>query len=110
MLPVDVPVRLGDGVEIEHPAFALRLDELRRIGAKPLAVDAAVDDAVSDVDARRAELARHRLHDHAKPGLGGREVREAGPSAERAARAREEDRTATDRGEPPRRLAPDEEA
>src|SRR5205823_8897083 len=63
-----------------------------------------------DVDALRAELARHALREEAQAPFGGVESGEAGAGAQAARRAGEEDRAAAPRQHAPRRLTADEKA
>src|SRR5690242_11147006 len=97
MLPVDLPVGLGDRVDIEQAVRALLRAPLRETAVDPLAVDAAVDHDMRDMQALRPELARHGLRDGAQARLGGREGGETRPPAQAAAGAREDHRAAPER-------------
>src|SRR5262249_16862481 len=62
------------------------------LGARAaLLIDHAVDDDVSDVQATRAELARHALGERAQPELGHGKRSEAGAAADRAGGTGEDD-------------------
>src|SRR6185437_4514060 len=75
-----------------------------------IALDAAVDDHVRDVDALRPELARHRLHQQAQAALGGVEGGEPRPAAQRARGTGEDHRAAADGRQAAHRLAAEQEA
>ena len=110
MLRVQVPVRVGDGVRAEHAVLALLLLVLGHALVDLIAVDPAVDDAVGDVDALRAEVARHRLRDRAQPGLGRGEGGEGRPTADRRGCAGEDYGPAAVGQHAPRGLSPDQKA
>src|SRR5215471_397141 len=76
-LPMDLPVSLGDGVNVEEPILAALLDRFRSPAAQTLTVDSPIDDDMRDVDAVRAILSRHALRDHSQPGFRRGELRKA---------------------------------
>ncbi|ABA53620.1 hypothetical protein BURPS1710b_A2437 [Burkholderia pseudomallei 1710b] len=90
VLHVQLPVAVGDRVGRQQPVGARLRDALGRRAAQPLAVDAAVDHRVRDVNTARAELARERLGERAQPRLRRRERGERRAAAQRCGRAREQ--------------------
>src|SRR5262245_32922818 len=109
-LRVDLPVRLRDRVRRQHAVFAEPLLELRHAAVHLVAVDDAVDHDVRDVDALRAELARHAVGNCAQARLGRREGGEGGTRAQRGGGAREQDAAAAARQHATGGLAPGQEA
>src|SRR5262249_32413181 len=109
-LPMDLPVSLGDGVNVEEPILAALLDRFRSPAAQTLTVDSPVDDDMRDVDAVRAILSRHSLRDHPRPGFRRGEWRKAGLAAKAGGSPGEDHGAAAERNEPPRRLAADKKS
>ena len=73
-LTVNLPIDFGNRIDVQHAVLAALVDDLRSKCAQALAIDAAVDDYVRDMDALGSVFARHPLCDHARTGLGRREV------------------------------------
>src|ERR671919_1341042 len=68
-LAVNLPVDLGDRIDVQHAILAALFDYLRSKCAQALAIDAAVDDHVRDMDTLRSVFSRHALRDHAQTRL-----------------------------------------
>src|SRR3954467_10026274 len=68
-LGMDLPIDFRDRLDVQQPVFAALLDHLRRALAQALAIDAAVDHDMGDVNAGRPVLPRHALRDHPEPCL-----------------------------------------
>ena len=81
---MNVPVSLGDGVDAEQAVLAAFRDHGGEPLAQAIAVDAAIDHDMRDVDALRTVFARHTLRQHAQARLGRRKVRESGLAAHAA--------------------------
>src|SRR5215470_8816319 len=109
-LAMDVPKGFGDRVDPKQAVLAALLDPRRGELAEALAVDAAVDDDMCDMDAEPPVLPRHALCDHPQSRLGRGKMRVARLAAQAGRGAGEDDRAATERNEASGRLAPDEEA
>lgn len=60
-LGVQMPVTVGDGVDLQQSVRARIVDALGRCAAQSLAVDTSVDHDVRDMDAARPEFAREAL-------------------------------------------------
>ena len=56
LLHVQHVIGLGYGLDIEHAVRAALFDPLRREGQEPLAMDAAVNDDVGDMDVLRSKF------------------------------------------------------
>jgi hypothetical protein len=69
---VNLPIDFGNRIDVQHAVLAALVDDLSCTQA--LAVDAAVDDHVRDMDALGSVFSCHALCDHAQTGLGRREV------------------------------------
>src|SRR5712692_9698054 len=109
-LAMEVPVCLGYRFDAEQAVLASFADDFRATVTQAIAVDAAVDDGVCNMDAPWAVIARHALREHAQAGLGSGEMREAGLAAHAARRAGEQDRAASQRHQVARRLATHQES
>ena len=70
MLPVQMPIGVGDGIDIQQPISTPVDLELRRGGVQSFAVNAAIDDNMSDVNSKRSEFPRHRLSQRPQARLG----------------------------------------
>src|SRR5258708_2012822 len=105
-----LPVSLGNGVDAEQAVLTALRDHVRTIAPQSIAVNAAVDHDVRDVDALRAKFARHALCQHAQAGLGRCEVGESGFAAQAARCAGEQYRAAPQWNEPARRFPSHQEA
>src|SRR5258706_13800952 len=75
-LAMDLPVGLGDCVDAEQAVLAALLDDLGATAAQAVAVDAAIDHDMRDMETLRPELARPALREEAEPALHRRERRE----------------------------------
>ena len=109
-LAMDVPVVLDDRLDAQQPVGTGLLLAVGHARQQPLALDAAVDDDMGDMEALRPELARHRLDHEAQSALGGVEGGEARPAAQRARGAGEDHRAAAERRQAAHRLAGEQEA
>jgi hypothetical protein len=107
---VNLPIDFGNRIDVQHAILAALFDDLRSKCAQALAVDAAVDDHVRDMDALGSVFSRHALCDHAQTGLGRREVSIARLAAQACRGPGEDDRAAAERDESPRGFAPDQKA
>src|SRR5258708_29032138 len=96
---MDVPVILRDGVDAEEAVLAAVPHPRRAAAAQTVAVDAAVDHHMGDVNAGGAVFASHALRDHAQPSLGGREMRKSRLAADAGGGAGEYDGAAAERAE-----------
>src|SRR5262245_11969498 len=110
LLAMDIPIGLGDGLDAEQTVLATFLAQGRRPAEQPIAVDAAIDHHMRDVNPERPVLPRHALRDHAQAGLCGGEVRKARLAVQAGGGAGEDDRAAAERRKSPRRLAADQKA
>jgi hypothetical protein len=70
-LSVEAPEGVSDFVDLQHSLCASLLLDLRKLSIHLVAVDHSVDDDMPDVEALRAELARHSVRDRAMRRLGG---------------------------------------
>src|SRR5450830_1427038 len=77
MLQVQLPVCLGDGVDVEQSILATLRNRIRLARGQSGAVDAAIDDHMRNMQALRPEFSGHALTDHAQAGLGRSEVGKA---------------------------------
>src|ERR1700733_11709756 len=107
MLAMDLPIGFGDRVDPQQAGLALFGDTGGLRSAQTVAVDAAVYHRVRDVDALRAELARHALADHPQASLRRGKVAVGRLAPHAAGRA---GRCPAQRHQAPRGLPPDEEA
>ena len=107
---MDLPIGFGDRVDPQQAGLALFGDTGGLRSAQTVAVDAAVYHRVRDVDALRAELARHALADHPQAGLRRGKVAVGRLAPHAAGCASEEDGAPAQRHQAPRGLPPDEEA
>jgi hypothetical protein len=69
-LAVNLPIDLGDRIDVQHAILAALFDDCRSKCAQALAIDATVDDHVRGMDALRSVFARHTLRDHPQTCLG----------------------------------------
>src|SRR3981081_289644 len=106
---MDLPIGLGERADAEPAVLAAIPDRGRSPAAQAIAIDAAVDDDVRDMDAEWPVLARHALRDHPKAGLGGGEMRKPRLAADAGRSAGEHDRATAERHEPASRFLPDQE-
>src|SRR5689334_21116334 len=107
---MDLPVALGDRLDVQQPVLAALSDRFGTAAAQPLPIDAAVYHHMCHVQAQRAVLACHALRNGAQTGFGRSEMREARLAAEAGRGAREDDCAAAERDEAPRRFPPYQEA
>lgn len=61
MLAMQMPIRVGDGIDVQQPIGTALGLELRRSGVQPFAVNSAIDDNMADVNSKRSKFPRHRL-------------------------------------------------
>src|SRR6266702_4005143 len=73
-LPMDAPVGLSDCIGSEQAGLTLLGDPCRLQGTQAIAVDAAVDHRMRDMDSEWSEFARHTLTNHPQTCLRGGEV------------------------------------
>jgi hypothetical protein len=59
MLPMQMPIRVGDGIDIQQPIGTALDLEVRHGGGQPLAVNTAIDDNMADVNSKRSKFPRH---------------------------------------------------
>ncbi len=59
MLAIDVPISIGNRVDIQQSVLAARSLPLWRRSIQSFPVNAAIDDDMRDMNAERTELARH---------------------------------------------------
>jgi hypothetical protein len=93
-LRVQHPVAVGDVIGIQDAVAVLQRITLGEVAADELGVDGAIDHDVRDVNALRAQLARHRLGQRAQCHLCARESTKVGRAAQRCRRTGEDDRAA----------------
>src|SRR5258708_30516391 len=94
VLPMNLPVRLGDRLDVQHAVLAAVPGGVWPRAAQLLAVDAAVDDDMRNMEPLRPVLARHALRDHAQAGFRRGELRKARFAAQASRGAGEEHRAA----------------
>ena len=85
VLVVQHPIGVGDGGDVEHAVGAARFFQLRPQAQEALALDAAVDHDVADMNVLRPEFARHALRQRPQRRLGGYERGKIGLAAQRTA-------------------------
>ena len=61
MLPMQMPIRVGDGIDIQQPIGTALDLELRRGSTQLFAVNTSIDDNMTDVNSKRSKFPRHRL-------------------------------------------------
>src|SRR3546814_3885776 len=83
LLPVDEKGAVGDCFGPKEAIFAAFLEQMGEGTQQPVAVNAAVDDEMRDMDALRADLASETLRQGAHAGLGARKSTEQRLSADR---------------------------
>ena len=105
-----MPIGVGDCVHAEQAVLAALFLELRVARVEHVAVDAAVDDDMGDVNPLRPPVARHGLRQRAQRGLGRGERSERRAAFDRGGRAGEDERAASARDHAPAGLAPDQKA
>src|SRR5947209_12516758 len=71
LLLVDVPVGLGDCIDAEQSVLAALLQQARSTPKQTLAMYAAIDHGMRDMEPERPVFARHALRDHAQARFGG---------------------------------------
>src|SRR3546814_9258856 len=76
LLPVDEKGAVGDCFGPKEAIFAAFLEQMGEGTQQPVAVNAAVDDEMRDMDALRADLASETLRQGAHAGLGARKSTE----------------------------------
>ena len=84
LLRVQVPVIVDDGLDLEQAVGTDLLQPVGHARQETVALDAAIDDDVCDVNALRAEFAGHGLNHQAQAALRRIERRELRPAAQRA--------------------------
>ena len=75
---MNLPVRFGNGFNVEQPVLAAPADDFGAAATQTLAIDSAVNYDVRDMDSERPVFVRHALGDHAQAGLGSGELRVTG--------------------------------
>ena len=103
-----MPIGVGDGVHAEQAVLAALFLELRVARIEHIAVDAAVDDDVGDVNPLRPPVARHGLRQRAQRGLGRGERSERRAAFDRGRCAGEDERAAAARDHTPAGFTPDQ--
>src|SRR5882724_12514460 len=101
MLPMKLPVGLGNRIDVQQSVGAAFDSELRRGRVEFLAIDAAVDDDMGDVNSERTEFARHRLRQRTKRSLAGCERREGRLPSQARGSAGKDDGTVARRRQSP---------
>src|ERR1700681_4631698 len=109
-LPMNLPVRFGNGFNVEQPVLPALADGFGAAATQTLAVDTAVNQDVRHMDSGRPVFARHALRDHAQAGLGSGELRVTGLASKARGCAGEDHRSAAERNQTPRRFTPHEKA
>ena len=61
MLAMQMPIRVGDGIDIQQPIGTALDLEMRHSGVQLFAVNAAIDDNMADVNSEWSKFPRHRL-------------------------------------------------
>ena len=84
VLAMKMPVAVGDRLDVQKTVGAGLFLAIGHARQQALALDAAVDDDMRDVDALRTKLARHRLDQQPQAALGGIERRESRPASQRS--------------------------
>src|SRR6266702_1552784 len=97
VLMVQHPIGIGDGGDVEEAVRATRILQFRPQAEQAIALDAAVDDDVPDMDSLRPEFARHALGERTQRRLGRGKRRKIGLAAQRCACAGENQRAAAAR-------------
>src|SRR5262249_48530774 len=106
-LPMQLPIGFGDRLDAEQAVLAALFDDARQTRAQSVAVDAAVNHPVRDMQSVRPILPCHALRDRAQSGFGGGEMRKARLAAQARRSAGEDQCAAPQRHEAARRLASD---
>src|SRR3546814_20002118 len=101
LLPVDEKGAVGDCFGPKEAIFAAFLEQMGEGTQQPVAVNAAVDDEMRDMDALRADLASETLRQGAHDGLGSRKSTEPRLSAARPRCAAQEQCSGPARTQPP---------
>src|SRR5215471_8912753 len=104
------PIDVSDRIDAKQAILSAFFDQGRHSIADAIAIDGAIHHHVCDMDAQRPVLARHALRNHAKAGLGGREMRESRLAAQACGSAGEDNGAAPEGDEPARRLATNQKA
>src|SRR5262249_9843303 len=110
LLAMDLPIGIGDRIEAKHTALPARFGEIRLTAQQPIALDSAVDHDMGDVNSDRPELPRHALRNQPQARLGSGELRETRLAAQASGRPGEDHGSASERHEPARGLAADQES
>src|SRR6516165_8632911 len=107
---MDVPIGVSDRLDAKQPVLATFIDQCRHPIAQPIAIDAAVDHDVCDVNAERPVFPSHALRDHPQPRFRSGKLRKARLASQAGRRAGEDDRAAAERNQSARRLAANQKA
>src|SRR5271157_3653280 len=89
MLPMDLPIGLGDSVNVEEPVFFPFLIHLWPSLSEAFPIYAAVDDRMRNMNSERAKFSRHALTNHSQAGFGRRELGKTWFAAQARGGARE---------------------
>lgn len=110
MLAVNLPIGLGDSVDVEEPVISPFAEHLRPGFSEAFAIYATVDDRMRDMNSKRPIFSRHALADHSQAGLRRRELGKSRFAAQARGGARENHRAPSKWNKTARRLAADKEA
>jgi hypothetical protein len=109
-LPMEAPVGLSDRIGSKQAGLTLLGDPCRLQGTQAIAVDAAVDHRMRDMDSEWSVFARHALANHPQTRLRGGEVSITWLAAEAAGCSCKEHGATPQWHEPACRFSPDQEA
>lgn len=62
---MDLPIGLRNGVDAKQTIFAALREDVGQPTAQAMAIDAAIDHDMGDMETKRCKFARHALGDHA---------------------------------------------